>query len=518
MVRTDLAMEATEAFGTQQIPGVDVVNDEVAEGINRVKVHITSQEGEKAIGKKQGTYVTLEAQGLAYGDTELDENCSKALAEEIRSMAGNAVDGSVLVVGLGNRMVTPDALGPAVCDMVFVTRHIHEYAPDSIDARIGNVSAIAPGVLGITGVETGEIIEGVVERIKPTLIIAIDSLASRSMERIRTTLQIADSGIAPGSGIGNKRKAIDKETLGVPVLALGVPLVVYAIHRRAGSDRSGDGKNTAGREAADEDAGDTKGYDGRGGGGHDRNAQGDRQGSAGSCPDHIRCTQSLAAQKPYARGNEKVYALTKAGHVYIIIPAAYIFVGAEKMMNENGCSPGKQREVSQNKRVFGEKRSPSFFVKATLWFAIAFCLGMSVFFAGRAGEADVPPSGRVAYSTVNPLLDAAGEESIFETSIINPKLILKQEMPIVYGLDLEEVYLEDRLETSDTAEADIYFDVLPEKIKLDILEFTNDAPQRIPRGCKGAADFDLPYAYPGSVQAGGGSGVCRDWIVENGGS
>ena len=228
MIRTDLAMEATAAYGSSQIPGVDINNDKVGEGISRVRVTILNDEGEKALGKKKGTYVTIEAPHLAYGDADIDEGCSKALAEEIRIMAGTAVDGCVLVAGLGNRMVTPDALGPAVCDSVFVTRHIHEYAPDAVDERMGMVSAISPGVLGITGVETGEIIEGVVDRIKPSLVIAIDSLASRNLDRIRTTIQIADSGIAPGAGIGNKRKALDKETLGVPVLAIGVPLVVYA--------------------------------------------------------------------------------------------------------------------------------------------------------------------------------------------------------------------------------------------------------------------------------------------------
>ena len=131
-------------------------------------------------------------------------------------MAGDALNGVVLVVGLGNRLVTPDALGPAVCDAVFVTRHIHEYAPEGIDERLGNVSAIAPGVLGMTGIETGEVIEGVVEHMKPSLVIAVDSLASRSLERVRTTIQIANTGIAPGAGIGNKRKALDQETLGVP--------------------------------------------------------------------------------------------------------------------------------------------------------------------------------------------------------------------------------------------------------------------------------------------------------------
>jgi spore protease len=196
--------------------------------VNRSRVTILNEEGEKAIGKKKGIYVTIEAQQLARGDMELDEHCSFALANEIRNMAGDALNGVVLVVGLGNRMVTPDALGPAVCDQVFVTRHVHEYAPEGIDERLGNVSAIAPGVLGITGIETGEVIEGVVERMKPSLVIAVDSLASRSLERVRTTIQIANTGIAPGAGIGNKRKALDQETLGVPVLALGVPLVVYA--------------------------------------------------------------------------------------------------------------------------------------------------------------------------------------------------------------------------------------------------------------------------------------------------
>lgn len=226
MIRTDLATEAAQAAGN--IPGVEVLNDEVMPGVNRSRVTILNEEGEKAIGKKKGIYVTIEAQQLARGDAELDEHCSVALAQEIRNMAGDALNGVVLVVGLGNRMVTPDALGPAVCDAVFVTRHVHEYAPEGIDERLGNVSAIAPGVLGITGIETGEVVEGVVERMKPSLVIAVDSLASRSMERVRTTIQVANAGIAPGAGIGNKRKALDQETLGVPVLALGVPLVVYA--------------------------------------------------------------------------------------------------------------------------------------------------------------------------------------------------------------------------------------------------------------------------------------------------
>lgn len=227
MIRTDLAMEATEAYGQQKPPGVNVTN-EVIQGIKKTKVTITTPEGEQALGKKMGTYVTLETKQLAHGDATIDETCSKTLADEIKAMAGDALNGVILVVGLGNHMVTPDSLGPTVCDMVFVTRHIHEYAPESVDQRMGNISAISPGVLGVTGIETGEIIEGVVNNIKPSLVIAIDSLASRSMDRVRTTLQLGNSGIAPGAGIGNKRKALDQESLGIPVLALGVPLVVYA--------------------------------------------------------------------------------------------------------------------------------------------------------------------------------------------------------------------------------------------------------------------------------------------------
>ncbi len=228
MIRTDLAMEATEGYGADKIPGVEVIDDQITEDIKRVRVSITTAEGEKALGKKIGTYVTIECNVMAHGDADIDEACAKALADEIRAMAGDAMSGSVLIAGLGNRMVTPDALGPEVCDKVFVTRHIREYVPEAVDERMGNVSAISPGVLGVTGLETGEIVAGIAQNIKPTLVIAIDSLAARNIDRVRTTIQIADTGISPGAGIGNKRKALDRDTLGVPVLAIGVPLVVYA--------------------------------------------------------------------------------------------------------------------------------------------------------------------------------------------------------------------------------------------------------------------------------------------------
>jgi len=135
----------------------------------------------------------------------------------------------VLVVGLGNWDVTPDSLGPKVVSKVLITRHLFEFVPEKIkDRRIRSVCAISPGVMGITGIETSEIIGGIVQRIHPDLIIAIDALASRRLERISTAIQIADTGIVPGSGIGNERKGITKETVGVPVVAIGVPMVVDA--------------------------------------------------------------------------------------------------------------------------------------------------------------------------------------------------------------------------------------------------------------------------------------------------
>ena len=154
---------------------------------------------------------------------------SKELAGEItRLIEGLPKDAPVLVIGLGNRSITPDALGPRVVEQVYVTRHILEYMPDLLNFKPRSVSAIAPGVLGVTGVETLEVVRGVVERVKPALVIAVDALASRRAARISSTIQLSDTGIEPGAGVGNQRMGINQETLGVPVMALGVPLVVYA--------------------------------------------------------------------------------------------------------------------------------------------------------------------------------------------------------------------------------------------------------------------------------------------------
>jgi len=235
-VRTDLTLEAHELLrekavreqeSQQNIPGIEVENSG-DERIKITRVRVTSPEGEKAIGKPMGNYITLEIPGLRENDQELYEDTCKALAKELTGILKLEEKTLTLVVGLGNWNVTPDALGPKVVSSMMVTRHLLEYLPDQVDEGVRPVCAVAPGVLGITGIETGEIIKGIVDRVRPDYIIAIDALASRKIERVNTTIQIADTGIAPGSGVGNKRMELSKDTLGIPVIAIGVPTVVEA--------------------------------------------------------------------------------------------------------------------------------------------------------------------------------------------------------------------------------------------------------------------------------------------------
>jgi len=229
-IRTDLALEARELYqeeNRQSIPGVEVSNEH-KEGILITRVKITNSEGEAKMGKPIGNYITLEAPGIKDRDPEFEENVSQEMASELKKIISLDKDSKVLVVGLGNWNITPDALGPKVVERVMVTRHLLELIPEQVDERVNSVCAMAPGVLGITGIETGEIIKGIVERIKPDLIIAIDALAARRADRIGTTIQIADTGINPGSGIGNKRMGLNEETLGIKTIAIGVPTVVYA--------------------------------------------------------------------------------------------------------------------------------------------------------------------------------------------------------------------------------------------------------------------------------------------------
>lgn len=242
-VRTDLAIEAREMVineksnqhvGEQedlsQIEGV-IIKEREVDDIKISFVDVT-KEGEKAIGKKQGKYLTLEVLGIRESDTELQKKVEEVFALEFAQFLkqnGIKEDASCLVVGLGNWNVTPDALGPQVCENLLVTRHLFQLQPGSVEEGFRPVSALAPGVMGLTGIETSDIIFGVVEKTKPDFVIAIDALASRSIERVNSTIQISDTGIHPGSGVGNKRKELSKETLGIPVFAIGVPTVVDAV-------------------------------------------------------------------------------------------------------------------------------------------------------------------------------------------------------------------------------------------------------------------------------------------------
>lgn len=228
--RTDLAIETREAYkkATQMdIPGVDVTNEE-KDDVKITRVKVVNEEGANEIGKPVGNYITLEVPKIEEDDPEVNEKIYKILAKELKTIIGDNKNDAVLVVGLGNSNVTPDALGPKVISYLEVTRHIIEFAPEYLTKPVRSVSAISPGVLGTTGIETSEIIRGVIDRVKPDLVIAIDALASRKLERISTTIQIADTGINPGSGVGNKRVPLSRETLGIPVIAIGVPTVVDA--------------------------------------------------------------------------------------------------------------------------------------------------------------------------------------------------------------------------------------------------------------------------------------------------
>ncbi|MEZ3436155.1 MAG: GPR endopeptidase [Lachnospiraceae bacterium] len=233
-IRTDLALEQKERFESDQVEVQGVVLTEEVDEEREIKVttvKIETENGAKVMRKPVGTYITMEAPNMAVPDEDYHREISAELKKFLaRFMKGDKEDYSVLVVGLGNRKVTPDALGPYVVDNLNITRHIvKEYGKYAMgEEHVSLVSAIVPGVMGQTGMETVEIIKGVVGETKPDFIIAIDALAARSSKRLNRTIQIADTGINPGSGVGNHRNAITEETVGVPVLAIGVPTVVDA--------------------------------------------------------------------------------------------------------------------------------------------------------------------------------------------------------------------------------------------------------------------------------------------------
>lgn len=229
-IRTDLAVEAREMLTRgvkEELPGVLVETKETEDAVI-TRVDITTDEAERRMGKVQGRYVTIEAHGLRYKDTPLQQRVMNILAQELANLAQLPPNATVLVVGLGNWNITPDALGPRAIDKVVVTRHIQSMLSPELRGGVRSVCAIAPGVLGLTGMETAEIVHGIVSNIKPNLVIAIDALAAASSGRVITTIQIANTGIHPGSGVGNKRFGLTPESLGVPVIAIGVPTVVHA--------------------------------------------------------------------------------------------------------------------------------------------------------------------------------------------------------------------------------------------------------------------------------------------------
>lgn len=237
-VRTDLALEARDMAVEQQqkkdktketIDGI-VVKEREEDGIKLTHIRI-EEKGAEVTGKKKGQYITIEAPRIRTGDTDFQGRVERVFSKEMVSMmeeCGIREGDSCLVVGLGNRSVTPDALGPMMVEQILVTKHLFTLEPERVENGYRPVSAIVPGVMGLTGIETSDIIHGVIEKTKPDFVIAVDALASRSVERVNATIQISDSGIHPGSGVGNKRKELSEETLGIPVIAVGIPTVVDA--------------------------------------------------------------------------------------------------------------------------------------------------------------------------------------------------------------------------------------------------------------------------------------------------
>lgn len=234
-VRTDLAVETKDMYIEREkksntVPGVTVKN-KTYQDVKLSKM-IISKKGEKTLQKKQGTYITIYADGVKKQDTKKQHHAASVLADEIKGLLGNSevsADAKGLIVGLGNWDVTPDALGPKTVENILVTNHLFELDYETVASGYRPVAAISPGVMGVTGMETSDIVRSIIKQYNPEFVIVVDALASRSIERINETIQLTDSGIHPGSGVGNHRKELSKETLGIPVIAIGVPTVVDAV-------------------------------------------------------------------------------------------------------------------------------------------------------------------------------------------------------------------------------------------------------------------------------------------------
>ena len=230
-IHTDLALETKKKFEEDnvEIRGVEIQEDYSAEkDIRTTVVKIKTENGARAMGRPQGVYITLEAPNMSVPDEDYHREISLEVSRHLRNLLPEKEDMKILVVGLGNRDITPDALGPDVVANLRITRHIiNEYGIQGMgEEHVHSVSGLAPGVMAQTGMETMEIIRGVIEETRPDVIVAIDALAARSIRRLNRTIQITDTGINPGSGVGNHRTGLNRETLGVEVIGIGVPTVV----------------------------------------------------------------------------------------------------------------------------------------------------------------------------------------------------------------------------------------------------------------------------------------------------
>ena len=225
--RTDMADERVKECEKEgKIEGVSSENINVNDKIKVTKVRVLNEQGKEKIGKEVGTYITIEIKEIEVINEEELEKVSKILSGQIQELIKPYK--SILVVGLGNIDTTVDSIGPKVIKDLKITRHLKKYAPDLVGKNAKELSGIAPGVLGTTGIETQEILKGIVEKVNPDVIIAIDALISRDISRLFKTIQISNTGIIPGAGVGNTRKEISRKTMGVPVIAIGVPTLVEA--------------------------------------------------------------------------------------------------------------------------------------------------------------------------------------------------------------------------------------------------------------------------------------------------
>ena len=221
-IRTDLALELKEDLPEKGIiDGVKIFTRLYDEDIKETIIEVANKNGELLLGKPVGTYVTIESKSLREGDESINKAFVKILHQNLAKMIKKAE--RILVIGLGNRAITPDSLGPLVVDNLYITRHL---IGEGLIKEDKELSALVPGVMAQTGIETSVIIKSVCDRIKPDIVIAIDALAAREPERLNSTIQICDTGINPGAGVGNNRARLDKKTLGVKVIAIGVPTVI----------------------------------------------------------------------------------------------------------------------------------------------------------------------------------------------------------------------------------------------------------------------------------------------------